>query len=213
MKCYEMIKQTLVGISTVLFLSALPLQPVRAQDMVETMLEQIAKFEVTLQELKQGYAIVQKGLTTIHNIKKGDFDIHSLFFSSLMEVNPAIKHFGKVADILSMQEQIWKMSSSSLQQLVAGGAFSPAELQYVSAVYSNLKTCVLDDIGELESIIADGDWQMSDDQRIARIDRLYKLVQEKYTFLKSFTDRARQQALLRRHEVISLQNIQKLFQP
>jgi hypothetical protein len=193
--------------------TALPSQHLQAQGMVETMVEQILKLEATLAELKQGYAIVQQGLSTIQDIKKGDFDLHSLFFSSLMQVNPAIKHYGKVADILAMEIQILQGCSSTLQQFIASGTFGASDLQYLSAVYRNLKTLTLQDIDELTAVVSDGNWQMSDDQRIARIDRLYVLVQEKYSFLKSISDRARQEALLRKHQVLNLQQIGKLYQP
>lgn len=184
-----------------------------AQDIITPMLEQIAKLELYLQEAKKGYSIVQQGLTTIGDIKKGDLDLHSLFFSTLKDVNPAIKSWGKVADIMAMQAQILLGCASTLKQFGSSPSFSVADLKYLSAVYSNLKNLTLTDIDVLTGLVTDGNWQMSDDERISRIDQLYTRVAEKYTFLRSFSNRVTLEGQERAREKAGLQNLGKLFQP
>ena len=185
--------------------------PVHAQNKTTQEITQIAKLEILLKELQQGYSIVQKGLTTIAQIKKGDLDLHSLFFSSLSTVNPAIKNWGKVGDIIAMQVQIILGCTTTASQIVSSGYFNSSDLTYVQAVYSNLKDLTVKDIDELTGIITDGQWQMSDDQRISRIDQLFGRVSSKYTFLRSFADRILNQIQLRTQEKGSLQNLGKLF--
>jgi hypothetical protein len=182
-----------------------------AQSKTTEEIEQIAKLEILLKELQQGYAIVQKGLTTIAQIKKGDLDLHSLFFSSLSTVNPAIKNWGKVGDIIAMQVQIILGCTTTASQIVSSGYFNASDLTYVQAVYSNLKDLTVKDIDELTGILTDGQWQMSDDQRMSRIDQLFLRVSSKYTFLRSFADRILNQIQLRTQEKGSLQNLGKLF--
>jgi hypothetical protein len=174
-------------------------------------LQQIAKLGILLQELKQGYSIVQTGLTTIGQIKKGDFDLHSLFFSSLSTVNPAIKNWGKVGDIIAMQVQILLGCATTLPQIVSSGNYNSSDLSYIQAVYSNLKDLTLKDIDELTGIVTDGQWQMSDDQRMSRIDQLFNRVSSKYTFLRAFANRILNQIQMRTQEKGSLQNLGKLF--
>jgi hypothetical protein len=190
-----------------------PAGKVGAQDIITPMIEQIAKLELYLQEAKKGYSIVQQGLTTIGDIKKGDLDLHSLFFSTLKGVNPAIRNSGKVADILAMQVQILFGSASTVQKFGSSGSFSATDLKYLSAVYSNLKELTLTDIDELTGLLTDNNWQMSDDERISRIDQLYSLVVEKYTFFRSFSSRVSLQGQYRAREKAGLQNLGKLFQP
>ncbi len=184
-----------------------------AQSLTTVMAEQIAKMELYLQELKQGYSVVQTGLTTIGQIKKGDFDLHSLFFSSLKDVNPAIKGWGKVADIVAMQVQILQGCATTLQQVASSGAFNSSDIKYVTAVYSNLKTLTAEDIDELTGLVTDGNWQMTDDERMSRIDKLFDRVSEKYTFLKSFSNRIMLEGQVRTSEKSGLQSLSKLFQP
>jgi len=182
-------------------------------NLIVTMVQQILKLETAYQELKQGYAIVHQGLSTITDIKKGDFDLHQLFFNSLVRVNPAIKNYGKVGDIVAMQLQILQGCSTTFPQFIRSGAFSAADLQYIATVYKNLKKLTEHDIDELTAVLSNDQWAMTDDERIARIDRLFKSVEEKYLFLRSFADLAGQQALWRQHEKQTLQNLQKLIQP
>ncbi|GGA92939.1 hypothetical protein GCM10011511_15440 [Puia dinghuensis] len=177
------------------------------------MIEQLGKLEVYLQELKQGYSIVQKGLTTIGDIKKGDFDLHSLFFNSLKDVNPSIKNWSKVADILAMQVQLVFGCQSSLQQAASSGNFSSTDLQYLDAVFGNLKTLTEKDIDELTSLLSDGDRQMTDDDRMARIDRLYKEVSDKYSFLRTFSSRVMTESNQRSQQRTNLQDLKKLIIP
>ena len=188
-------------------------QHVSAQGLIETMTEQVAKLELYLQEAKQGYSIVQKGLTTIGDIKKGDFDLHSLFFSTLKDVNPAIKNWGKVADIIAMQVQILLGCGASLQQIISSGTFNTADIGYLTAVYSNLKTLTGKDIDELTGLITDDNWQMSDDERMSRIDQLFSIVSEKYIFMRTFSNRVLMESQQRNQAKTSLQNLGKLIQP
>ncbi|WP_188930165.1 hypothetical protein [Puia dinghuensis] len=195
------------------FALCLPVQKAGAQGLIGTMIEQLGKLEVYLQELKQGYSIVQKGLTTIGDIKKGDFDLHSLFFNSLKDVNPSIKNWSKVADILAMQVQLVFGCQSSLQQAASSGNFSSTDLQYLDAVFGNLKTLTEKDIDELTSLLSDGDRQMTDDDRMARIDRLYKEVSDKYSFLRTFSSRVMTESNQRSQQRTNLQDLKKLIIP
>ena len=69
-----------------------------AQSDIQAMLKQIAKLEIYIIDLEKGYKIAQEGLTTIGEIKKGEFNLHSFFFSSLESVNPSVAKYSKIAD-------------------------------------------------------------------------------------------------------------------
>ena len=177
------------------------------------MMEQIAKLELYLKEAKQGYAIAQSGLNTIAQIKQGDFDLHILFFGSLKTVNPAIKGWGKVADIIAMQVQIFQGAAGSLSTLTSSGNFTSADLGYIAAVYANLKDLTGKDIDELTSLVSDGLWQMTDDDRMGRIDQLFLQVESKYSFLRSFSNRLLAQSAIRSQQKTDLQTLTQLYRP
>jgi hypothetical protein len=196
----------------VTLLVSLPVGRTSAQSMTTVMLEQIAKLELYLKEAQQGYAIAQTGLTTIGQIKKGDFDLHSLFFSTLKNVNPAIKGWGKVADIIAMQVEILQGCAQTLSAVTGSGNFNASDLKYVTAVYSNLKDLTAKDIDELTSLVTDGTWQMTDDDRMNRIDQLFNHVEGKYLFLRSFSNRVLAENQIRIQQKAGLQTLTQLFQ-
>jgi hypothetical protein len=70
---------------------------------------------------------------------------------------------------------------------------------------------VAEDITELTSIMADGQLQMKDNERINRIDQLYTGMTGKYEFLYSFGDQVQLQSVQRQQELQELNTIQKLY--
>ena len=184
-----------------------------AQDLIQTMTEQLAKLEVYLQETKQGYTIVKKGLNLIGDIKNGDFTLHSVFFGSLQTVNPAIKNWVKVKDIVAMQAAILIGCTNAVKQFTASRTFSQDGIIYLKTVYSNLKDLTAKDINELAGLITDGQWQMTDDERMHRIDQLYASVRDKYSFQKSFTAGVAAQSQMRTQDEANFQHFGKLTQP
>lgn len=150
--------------------------------------QQIAALQVYIGYAKTGYKIVNKGLTTVQNIKKGDFNLHRDFISSFKSVNPRIKGYAKVADIIAYQLRIIKQTKEMLDGAGEAGQFTTNELDYCSIVIGNLLNSSLDNIEELINIITSGELSMKDDERIKRIDALYADMQDKYSFVSSFSE-------------------------
>lgn len=72
----------------------------------EYLLQQIAAFQVYIGYISKGYSVAKKGLNTIRDIKHGDFNLHSNYITSLVTVNPKVKRYKKIADIVSLQIDI-----------------------------------------------------------------------------------------------------------
>lgn len=100
--------------------------------------KQIALLKVYLGYLKKGYEIADKGLTTIHNIKNGDFNLHRDFFGSLKNVNPHIRNSAKVADIIAFQIYIIQSIRQVNNFCKNNEQFTPEEIRYVAAVRPTL---------------------------------------------------------------------------
>src|SRR5690606_229293 len=67
------------------------------------LVQQIAALQLYSGYLSKGYSIAKNGLNTIKSIKDGDILQHDNYFNSLTTVNPQIKRYQKVADILALQ--------------------------------------------------------------------------------------------------------------
>lgn len=64
------------------------------------LIEQIVALQLYISYVKKGYSIAKEGLNTISAFKRGEFNLHTNYFNSLKSVNPKIKQYAKVADIM-----------------------------------------------------------------------------------------------------------------
>jgi hypothetical protein len=155
---------------------------------IQYLLDQVAANKVSIDYLEKGYEIARTGLNTIQNIKKGDFNLHLDFFGSLEIVNPKIKTYTRVADIIAYQVRIVKNISTTIKNPKESGQFNTNELDYSKAVFENLLDECVKNVDELYLVITSGALQMTDDERIKLIDQLYTDMQDKYSFCQSFSE-------------------------
>jgi hypothetical protein len=163
---------------------------VSAQADIETMLKQIAKLEIYIVDLEKGYKIAQEGLTTIGEIKKGEFNLHSLFFSSLETVNPSVAKYSKIAVIIADQLSIVSAFKSLIHRLNSSGKLTSSEIQYIQTVYTHITDECSKSLNALIAVTTDGKLQMTDDERIRRIDGIYDDMNDRYAFTQHFTAKA-----------------------
>ena len=154
------------------------------------LLQQIAALQFYSGYLLKGHSIAQNGLNTIQSIKHGDFDLNSKYFTSLVTVNPKIKRFQKVADIIAIQVSIAKYTGKAIRNLINSNQFTNKELSYFKEVFNKLLTDCAKNLDELYSVITNGTVQMKDDERIKAIDNIYDDMQDKKMFTISFCNDA-----------------------
>lgn len=177
------------------------------------LVEQIVKLQVYLGYLKKGYNIVRDGLTLIGDIKNGDFNLHQFFFNRLKQVNPKIKQYGKVADMITMQIQMAAAYKEHFKDIRKSGLFNEKEVEYLYEVFTTLLDKLVVDMDHLAIVLTDGSLEMHDNERIIRIDALHKTVSEKYNSFFSFIDKVSLQASHRRNELNDLNRLKQLYIP
>lgn len=150
------------------------------------LVQQIAALQVYAGYLQKGYTIARDGISRVQSIGKGDFSLHNNFFASPGIVNPRIKHYAKVAEIIVMQVSIAKQASSTMKQCRNGKQLTGAEINYLQSVFNRLLNDCIQSLDELNTVISNGNTQMKDDERIKRIDALYTDMQDKQVFVQSF---------------------------
>ncbi len=170
-----------------------------AQSDIQAMLKQIAKLEIYIIDLEKGYKIAREGLTTIGEIKKGEFNLHSIFFSSLQSVNPGVAKYSRIAVIVSDQISIVSAFKILIQKL-NGTKINSNEINYINTVYSNILTECTKSMDALIAVTTDGNLEMTDDERIKRIDGIYEDMEDKYAFTQSFCSNASQISVQRNDE-------------
>lgn len=166
----------------------------------EYLILQIAANKVYLELVKKGYRIAKDGLNTISSFKRGEFDLHDVFFKSLKNVNPEVKRYVRVAETIALQRKIIAEYNRMIGQLATSDAFTADEIGYLQGVFKRL----LDDcelvLDDLVTVITSGKLEMKDDERMARIDKLFLDMQDKYTFSQNFSGEARAMAAARLQE-------------
>ena len=175
------------------------------------LIQQIAAFKIYLGYVQKGYSIAKKGLNTIENIKKGDFNLHSDFFGSLQSVNPAIRKYSKVADIIALQVKIIQTYKSTYKYVQSISLYTPSEVDFIYKSFTNLISGSTNDINELISVITANELEMKDDERLERIDAIYNSIQDKYAFAQNFGDEAKVLAVQRTKEKNNIETGRRLY--
>ena len=185
----------------------------------EYLLIQIASLQVYIGYVKQGYNIVNRGLTTIENIKNGDFNLHRDFFSSLKNVNPQITNSVKVADIIAFQAFLIKEMKTIYDFCRDNDGFTAQEIRHVYEVYHNMILLSDANLSELIRILNKQksrtpiETEMQDSERIKSIDKLYDECYDQIAFVRSFGQDARLIAAQRHHEKYQIEIVGKQYGP
>jgi len=167
---------------------------------IKLYLQQIAANQVYIEYLQKGYSIAKKGLTFIGDIKNGHFSLDKDFFGSLTNINPKVKNYAKVADIIAYNIRIVQQFKTALRQARQTELFTSEEQSYLESVFSNVTDGCTGIIDVLTILIKTSGVKMSDDERIRRIDALYEEMQDRYVFCNSFCSSLQVQAIQREKE-------------
>lgn len=155
------------------------------------LLQQIAALQIYIGYIQKGYSIAKKGLNTISDIKHGEFNLHSDYFNSLKKINPIIKNYKKITEIVSLQVRIVQVYKNTSNQIRGSGSFNDSEIRYLTDVFEKLLDECTKTIDELIAITTSNQLEMKDDERLKRIDNLYMDMQGKYTFVEGFSNEAK----------------------
>ncbi|WP_281225416.1 hypothetical protein [Flavobacterium aquiphilum] len=199
-------KNVLLLVATLIFHPGLHAQ----NKQIKELLLQIAALQVHIDYVKKGYTVVKKGLNFIGDVKKGEVNLHSGYFNSLKQVNPKIRKYYKVAEIISLQLKIVKIYKRTREQLRVSDLFHGDELDYIERSFDRLLADCDDVLEVLMEVTLDSKLKMKDDQRIIRIDELYEAMLDNYAFCKSFSEESLGLSFSKVHENEDVKSAQLL---
>lgn len=165
------------------------LQAMNAQNskQIQYLLKQIAELQVYLGYVKKGYDIAESGLHTIHSIKNGEFGLHDAYYTSLRNVNPHIRQSAYVAGIISHQQYIQKATTALKKALSANNTLPAKQKEYVRECCDRLLVSVEKTSQALLAVVTDRTLEMTDDQRIQRLNALYTRSRSQKSFIQQFS--------------------------
>ncbi len=184
----------------------------QAQEIQQLLLnvEKLTQFKTILQDMYDGWKIINKGYNTIKDISSGNFSLHKGFLDALMEVSPVVKRYKRITDIVNYQLLIVKRYKAALAQFKDDHVFTVQEILYMEKVYSNLFNESLKNLDELFMVITAGQLRMSDDERMRAIDEIYARIEDQFAFLEDFNSSTAYLSLQRKAEQAELKMMKKL---
>ncbi|MCX2450043.1 hypothetical protein OQX61_02060 [Pedobacter sp. PLR] len=146
------------------------------------LLQQITALQVYAGYAKKGYEIVGSGLGVVQNFTGGEFRLHTALISSLKQVSPSVRAHVKIEELTALLR--------SMDQAFDGipmGDLSAGNRVYVLEVKAQVMDQCRSDLDELITIMTSGKLEMSDDERIFRVQRIRQSLGEKYAFVLDFS--------------------------
>ncbi|MFB6457055.1 hypothetical protein ACE38W_17425 [Chitinophaga sp. Hz27] len=152
----------------------------------EYLAKQVALLQQYLGYLKKGYNISKTGLNTISKIKDGDFTLHDVFFKSLGLVNSSIIHYSKTGLLLSSISRIDKVCAQVMVRVGAEDWYNAEDVAYINTVMQNIQRENEGSLSQFMAVAVPGKLQLTDDQRLSRLDGIYADVSDRDEFVNTF---------------------------
>lgn len=203
-----------IVILVVFFISMLKVEKGNAQshEMQQLLLniEKLTQLKGILGDMKTGYQIYQQAYGSISKLSKGNFDLHSVYLNSLLSINPTVKNYVRVAEIITQQASLLREYKSAYKQFKQNGTFSANELGYMGDVYAQLVNQSLQGLDELTNVLTAGKLRMSDDERIRAIDRIHASSSDRLQFIRHFNRQAVLLNLQRSRDIADTKTLKQL---
>ncbi|MFD0765404.1 hypothetical protein ACFQZI_11120 [Mucilaginibacter lutimaris] len=175
------------------------------------MAEQVSGIYTYLAAIKGGYSIMQNGLDLSHELKGGTLGLHTSYYNSLQQVNPVVKQEPKGKAIADLYGELSNRFSTELSWQKKQRVLKANELSYLEKVSDNLIRLAGKDLAETNAVLTPGKLQLTDQERLDRLDKLYAAMKEKAGFAASFTAKSRALAQNRQRAKAEKTQIQKLY--
>lgn len=174
------------------------------------LIKQIAALKVYAKYLKEGYDIAQKGLNIVSEIKGQNFSDHEDHFGSLRIVKDDLGSSSRINLILGRQIAIMNEFRELKKVCRNNENLTEEEIRYMDLVYSNLLTECDRVMVALQTVVTHDAYQMTDDERIERIDAIYHDMNDKYAFTRTFCGSTKTLIMQRAAEKIDTESAKKL---
>lgn len=185
----------------------------QAQEVQQLLLnvEKLAQLKNILADLEKGFEIVSQGYGTIRNLSQGNFTLHQAFLDGLLEVSPIVRNYRRISEIVRSQITLVKEYKAAFRRFFKSGYFTVDEIKYLQAVYENLISQSVKNFESLAMVITAGALRMSDDERLAAIDSIWKDASDALTFLRHFNQETKVFAMQRAKAVADIKTQKKIF--
>jgi hypothetical protein len=173
--------------------------------------EKLTRLRALLSDMRKGYEILTQGYGSVREISRGTFTLHQDYLDRLLAVNPEVRNYYKVKEILQFQRQLLSDYRSALPRFRREGVLLPSETAYLEKVYGTILAGSGRDLEELALVLTSSSLRMGDAERLQAIDRLHGSLEGKVRFLRHFRDRAQVLARHRLRAKTDVHSLRRLF--
>ncbi len=155
------------------------------------LIQQIAGLRVYAGYMKKGYEVFDRGSKTISKIKKGDFNMHNVFFNDKIKLNP---NLSKAVENLGIEQLHTAINSTGnqLKKFVSKTLyFSNKQRAYFNSVIGNTDREADELFANYKELITKNELSMDDDERLQRLTDLKKEYLSLYQFINLFDNQIR----------------------
>lgn len=168
---------------------------------------QIAKFQLYLEMMKDGYKLAGEGLGLYRDIRNGDWQQHLSFIDHLTAISAAVKGYPKVGAILATVKQ----ANRSYTEMIPRIRSSPhlkSQSGEIDRVFQNILAELTTELNQLNTVLSAGGLSMSDEQRLKAIDAIYTRVQPAAASLQSLVKNCISMEAARKLETQDVERLQ-----
>jgi hypothetical protein len=148
--------------------------------------EKLKQEKRILTDMYKGYELVREGYEQIKGISEGNFHLHQGFLNALLAVSPTVRNYYKVSQIINNEVQLVREYQSARNWMAGPGGYSTGSLLYYDNLYAGLLSASLSNLDELAMLMTDGNLRMSDEERLAAVDRIDGEMSGRLAFLSAY---------------------------
>ena len=171
----------------------------------------LQQLEAILDNMYAGYTILSNGYNKIKMISEGNYSLHQLFLDGLMAVNPTVRNYRRIPQIISYQKLLLSEYKAAYNRFSQDPHFTSEELAYLFNVYTFLIDASLRNLDDLAMIVTATRLRMNDQERLQAVDRIFYDMESKVLFLHSFNSNTQLLAIQRARRANDVRTISKLY--
>lgn len=173
------------------------------------LLKQLAYLKLYADQAWKGYKLVSGGLETINGFTSGEFKLHEAFISALSKVSGLVRNDFRVAEIIKFQINIQSFFRDLQKSYALGQA--PNQDYFKQVQQGVLEECNAD-LDELMDIVLSGELEMNDAERLSRLKKIHRSMQQKAGFTRWFCTEAQLVGQAQKTEVVDIKELRRLYE-
>jgi hypothetical protein len=171
--------------------------------------EQVLALKAFGKLIDKGYGIATKGLWEIDATKRSDYRQHEAFIRSLWAVSHHLKGYARIAAIKQGGEAIEK-NHQHFRLHLRSGALDQKEILFWSGVFAGIREQAAGLVRQLNGVLTDGYYQLTDNERLTIIDSLYADMKELHYVARSLATGLGSLVANRYRELMNAKHLWKL---